>query len=480
MENKTIILVPDASNLIESQRSIGYTFETAVADIIDNSISANAKYIDVLFENENRYVAIIDNGYGMSEEELISAMKYGSKSILEERHKNDLGRFGLGLKMASFSQCRKLTVVSCEENGEMSGAVWDLDIISKTNDWTLKILSREDISNILIEKSVSNFESGTVVIWEKFDKISDKRQFDELLSKTDLHVSLVFHRYLEKNLAIKFNGRQLLPVDPYFTKNKATQPLEEESIRFSDRRITVKPYIIPYQNRLSQEEKRFLEKYYEFNINQGLYIYRNRRLITWGKWFNVARSNELSNLAKIRIDLPNSMDDSWEIDVKKSTLNIPVGIKTQLKEIITRTIGKSERVYKHRGNKRNNDGLIHIFDRFEKDKKVSYEINQNNPILRQLFENISDQDSRLLMIFIKQVSNNIPFDSIRYDMASKDREVEKVSSSTDDEVYEEIMTLMSFQSDIFSKQKLLQNLKNTEVYQNKKTILEKIEGELND
>ena len=117
---------------------------------------------------------------------------------------------------------------------------------------------------------------------------------------------------------------------------------------------------------------------------------------------------------------------------------------------------------------------------FEKDKKVSYKINFDNPILQQLFENISDQDSRLLMSFIKQVSNNIPFDSIRYDMASKDREVEKVSIITDDEIYEEIITLMSFQSDIFSKQKLLENLKNTEVYQDKKTILEKIEGELND
>ena len=480
MKNETIILVPNASNLIESQRSIGYTFETAVADIIDNSISANAKYIDVLFENEKPYVAIVDNGYGMSKEELISAMKYGSKSKLEERHKNDLGRFGLGLKMASFSQCRKLTVVSCKKNGVISGAIWDLDVISETNDWTLKILSSEDISNILIEKSVSEFDSGTVVIWEEFDKISDKRHFDELLSKTDLHISLVFHRYLEKDRTVKFNGRQLLPVDPYFTKNKATQPLEEESIRFSVGRIAVKPYIIPYRNRLSQEEKRFLEKYYEFNINQGLYIYRNKRLITWGKWFGVARSNELSNLAKIRIDLPNSMDDSWEIDVKKSTLNIPMGIKNQLKEIITRAIGKSERVYKHRGYKRNNDGLIHIFDRFEKDKKVSYKINFDNPILQQLFENISDQDSRLLMSFIKQVSNNIPFDSIRYDMASKDREVEKVSIITDDEIYEEIITLMSFQSDIFSKQKLLENLKNTEVYQDKKTILEKIEGELND
>lgn len=480
MKNKTITLVPNASNLIESQRSIGYTFQTAVADIIDNSISANAKYIDVLFENEPCSMAIIDNGDGMSLNELISAMRYGTKSIFEERNKNDLGRFGLGLKMASFSQCRKLTVISRKKNEKVSGAIWDLDVISKTNDWTLQILSSRDALDILSKKSVINFNSGTIVIWEKFDKISDNRHFDELLSKTDLHISLVFHRYLENNITIKFNGRELLPVDPYFTKNKATQPLEEESIRFSDDRIIVKPYIIPYQNRLLQEEKHFLEKYYEFNINQGLYIYRNKRLIAWGKWFSVARSSELSNLAKIRVDLPNSMDDGWKIDIKKSTLNIPTGIKDQLKAIILRTIGKSERVYKHRGHKRNNDLLINIFDRIEKNKKVFYEINQNNPILKQLFENISDQDSRLLMTFINQVSNNIPFDSIRYDMASKDREIEKISSDTDDEIYEEIMLLMSFQSDIFSKKKILQSLKYTEAYQGKENILEKIEGELKD
>ncbi|TXF92347.1 ATP-binding protein, partial [Listeria monocytogenes] len=137
-------LVPDASNLIESQRSVGYTFETAIADVVDNSVSAFATRIDINFDNLKKYVTILDNGHGMSKSELLQAMKYGSKSIFDLRTQEDLGRFGLGLKMASFSQCRKLTVVSIKED-ELSGAIWDLDIVKKKNAWIVQVLNDEEI-----------------------------------------------------------------------------------------------------------------------------------------------------------------------------------------------------------------------------------------------------------------------------------------------------------------------------------------------
>ncbi|RGS49207.1 ATP-binding protein [Holdemanella biformis] len=106
-------LIPNAPILIESTRSIGYSFETALADIIDNSLAKKANKIDVYFNSiDSPFVMVIDNGVGMNLEELTDAMRYGSKSSLEERDRNDLGRFGLGLKTASLSQCRKLTVFS--------------------------------------------------------------------------------------------------------------------------------------------------------------------------------------------------------------------------------------------------------------------------------------------------------------------------------------------------------------------------------
>lgn len=477
-------LVPDASNLIESQRSIGYTFETAVADIIDNSISASADNIKIYFDNEERYLYILDDGIGMSKETLIQAMKYGSKSIEEKRSRQDLGRFGLGLKMASFSQSRKLTVLSIKDN-EVSGAIWDLDVIKANNKWSLQLLDSKEIKSIKGFQEINKQESGTLVIWEKFDKLEKNanflKNFEEAIERTEDHLSLVFHRYLQDNkLQISFNHRLIEPIDPFFTSNKATQPKASDVIMEKNRNaiIEVKPYIIPYQKKLSQKEKHLLKKFDQNFLNPGLYIYRNKRLIAWGKWFRLVRSSELANLAKIQIDIPNTLDDLWEIDVKKSQLNIPISLRKQLRTIIKKSIGESEKVYQYRGTKRNKDNLSYVFDRIEKENKVFYRINRNNPLLEQLENNISDTENRLLALFLKQIEDYLPIESIQYDMASK-RVIDKIDSS-DDLIFEEIMLLLNNQTTIESKKNLLESLKYSEVYSHKKSLLERIEDEIND
>lgn len=196
-------LIPDASNLIESQRSVGYTFETAIADIIDNSVSALAERVDVFFDNQQKYVVILDDGYGMSKTELLQAMRYGSKSVSDIRDKGDLGRFGLGLKMATFSQCRKLTVISIKED-EVSGAIWDLDVVKSNMAWTVQVLNDKEIENTIKFDELTKLKSGTIVIWEKFDKLEQHANFmanfDEVLEKTEDHLSLVFHRYLQEKI----------------------------------------------------------------------------------------------------------------------------------------------------------------------------------------------------------------------------------------------------------------------------------------
>lgn len=477
-------LVPDASNLIESQRSVGYTFETAIADIIDNSVSAGATRICINFDNLQKYVAILDNGCGMSKTELLQAMKYGSRSVLDLRERDDLGRFGLGLKMASFSQCRKLTVVSIKEN-EFSGCIWDLDVVKSENAWIVQVLDDEEIKRILQCSELVKFDSGTIVIWEKFDKLEQTADFnlvfDEVLEKAENHLSLVFHRFLqEKNLNIFFNQRAIDFVDPFFVNNKATQPKSSDVIFETTRnaRIDVKPYIVPYQKRLSQKERHMLKKYEHNKLGPGLYIYRNRRLIAWGKWFRLVRPNELANLAKIRIDIPNTIDDLWEIDVKKSQLDIPASLREELKNIITKSIGESERVYKYRGTKRNKDNLQYVFDRLEKDNKVAYYLNRENPLIKQLQENLSDTDNNLLNMLIRQVEEHLPLESIRYDMASS-RDIEKVIDS-EEESYEAIMVLLSNQTTKKSKLSLLETLRYSEVFSDKTAVIARIESELND
>ncbi|HAP5615376.1 TPA: ATP-binding protein [Enterococcus faecalis] len=476
-------LVPDASNLIESQRSVGYTFETAIADIVDNSVSANATRIDINFNNQQKYVSILDNGYGMSKIELLQAMKYGSRSIYDLRTQDDLGRFGLGLKMASFSQCRKLTVVSIKE-GEYSGAVWDLDVVKKKNAWIVQILNDEEIRNTHRFSELGILSSGTLVIWEKFDKLEQyadfKFNFDESLEKTENHLSLVFHRFLQENqIDIFFNQRAIDFVDPFFISNKATQPKSSDVIFENSRnaRIDIKPYIVPYQKRLSQKERHVLKKFEHCKLGPGLYIYRNRRLIAWGKWFRLVRPNELANLARIQIDIPNTIDDLWEIDVKKSQLNIPTSLRTQLRNVITKSIGESERVYKYRGTKRNKDNLQYVFDRVEKDNKVAYYLNMENPLIKQLQENLSDSDIIIFKALLKQIEEHLPLDSIQYDLASNKGFEE--NEDTDDEIYEEIMLLLSNQTTEKSKKLLLNSLKYSEVYSKKIALLARIERELN-
>ena len=476
-------LVPDASNLIESQRSVGYTFETAIADIVDNSVSANATRIDINFNNQQKYVSILDNGYGMSKIELLQAMKYGSRSIYDLRTQDDLGRFGLGLKMASFSQCRKLTVVSIKD-GEYSGAVWDLDVVKKKNAWIVQILNDEEIRNTHRFSELGILSSGTLVIWEKFDKLEQyadfKFNFDESLEKTENHLSLVFHRFLQENqIDIFFNQRAIDFVDPFFISNKATQPKSSDVIFENSRnaRIDIKPYIVPYQKRLSQKERHVLKKFEHCKLGPGLYIYRNRRLIAWGKWFRLVRPNELANLARIQIDIPNTIDDLWEIDVKKSQLNIPTSLRTQLRNVITKSIGESERVYKYRGTKRNKDNLQYVFDRVEKDNKVAYYLNMENPLIKQLQENLSDSDITIFKALLKQIEEHLPLDSIQYDLASNKGFEE--NEDTDDEIYEEIMLLLSNQTTEKSKKLLLNSLKYSEVYSKKIALLARIERELN-
>ena len=476
-------LVPDASNLIESQRSVGYTFETAIADIVDNSVSANATRIDINFNNQQKYVSILDNGYGMSKIELLQAMKYGSRSIYDLRTQDDLGRFGLGLKMASFSQCRKLTVVSIKD-GEYSGAVWDLDVVKKKNAWIVQILNDEEIRNTHRFSELGILSSWTLVIWEKFDKLEQyadfKFNFDESLEKTENHLSLVFHRFLQENqIDIFFNQRAIDFVDPFFISNKATQPKSSDVIFENSRnaRIDIKPYIVPYQKRLSQKERHVLKKFEHCKLGPGLYIYRNRRLIAWGKWFRLVRPNELANLARIQIDIPNTIDDLWEIDVKKSQLNIPTSLRTQLRNVITKSIGESERVYKYRGTKRNKDNLQYVFDRVEKDNKVAYYLNMENPLIKQLQENLSDSDIIIFKALLKQIEEHLPLDSIQYDLASNKGFEE--NEDTDDEIYEEIMLLLSNQTTEKSKKLLLNSLKYSEVYSKKIALLARIERELN-
>ena len=340
------VVEPRADILVESTRSIGYTFESALADIIDNSIGNGATHIDVRFSSiDPRYIAILDDGCGMTPDELIIAMRYGSKNVNDQRAESDLGRFGLGLKTASLSQCRKLTVIS-KKNNVISAASWDLDFIIEQQGWSLKVYDYDEIVNQYnkaipgILEQLNAYETGTIVIWENFDKMLEGASepdtlFDEKISIARSHLELIYHNFLDKTskspIEIRFNYLPLAAKDPFLTKHPGTQPLSEEYINLEGHNIKVKPYILPYINKLSPSDIELLGTLDDLRNKQGIYVYRNNRLIIWGTWFRLDTKNELNKLARIRVDIPNSLDHIWDIDIKKSTASLPNSIKQNLK-----------------------------------------------------------------------------------------------------------------------------------------------------
>ncbi|MFY2153815.1 ATP-binding protein [Mammaliicoccus sciuri] len=482
-----ILLTPYAPNLVESTRSIGYSFETALADVIDNSISNNASKVDVKYQSDkNPYIAIIDNGNGMSKETLEQAMRYGSTNSLEERNKEDLGRFGLGLKMASLSQCRKLTVIT-KYKDEYAGACWDLDYIYETKKWTLITYSNNEVKNNPYFHMIDGFESGTIVLWEKLDKITEssihfEKEFDHKIDFASKHLGLVFHRYLESKKSnnyfeLYFNNRQIDPIDPFMLDNSFTQPLEKEAIFIEKNKVEIKPYIIPYMSKLTSKEKFIQNQYGDLNLNQGLYIYRNKRLIVWGKWFYLLRDNELNKLARIRIDLPNNIDDHWKIDVRKSSAQIPSVAKQQLKQIIMRAVGKSERVYKYRGRKQKQDNFHHIWNKVVNRDKIQYLINKDIPIYQALESSLDDKQHKLLQSFIKSLEDAFPYASVYYDLAKNEEYQEK--SLDNEEVYN--LALSTINANNYSLEKkvnILNTLKKTDIFQKYPDVLKTIEEEI--
>jgi len=427
---KSIQLLPRASSLIESLRDIGYSFESAVADIIDNSITANANNIYIYFDFNDKKLslAIIDDGVGMGKEELIEAMRPGTKNPLDSRDKNDLGRFGLGLKTASFSQCRKLTVVSSQNNQKVA-TVWDLDYVAKEDNWSLQILDSNEISSLYkVDKLNKN---GTLVLWEKTDRIIDNSVSDnqedfvyEKIENLQKHLELIFHRYLKgkDKVNIFINGEQLKAFDPFFSNHRATQELAEEIITINNEKIKITPYILPHYSKVSAQDYAYYAGSGGYLKNQGFYVYRNRRLLISGTWFRLIPQSEMYKLARIQIDLPNNLDNLWKIDVKKSKASPPLVIRQRLKKIIDRIAGSSTRVYK--GRSRNiSDKSVAFWQRTTARGEIRYSINKKHPLIENFSKKLNKKEANEFEDILKLIADFFPKDSLYADLGNNPKDV---------------------------------------------------------
>ena len=486
---KTISLPPHAPTLMESTRAIGYSIESAIADIIDNSVAAQADRVDIdFFPIGESYISILDNGVGMTKEDLIVAMQYGSRSPLDTRSENDLGRYGLGMKTASLSQCRILTVLT-KKGGVLSGAQWNLNHIRETQEWSLLLLGEAEAKNLPSFSKLNNYEHGTLVIWQDLDKFgigeSDIAEaFSRKMGLIRDHLSLVFHRYLSgepglKKLDIKMNEESVVPQDPFLIK-KSTQLMDDETIIVRGQKVVVSPYILPHTSRLSQKELKALGGKDGLRKNQGFYVYRNKRLLVWGNWFRLMRQGDLSKLARVRVDIPNSLDDLWTLDVKKSTATPPEEVKKNLAVIVGKISEGSKRTWTYRGKKETSDQIVHVWNRMvARDGGVYYEVNPNHPMVEALIQEHPEIKPQLDSIF-KQIGLSLPLNSLYIDLTND----EKIKNDSDDSINDVIALMKTIvsSSPVTVRQQLIESLMITEPFCNYTEEIEaaRKKGDFND
>ena len=431
---------PRPSSLLESMRDIGYSLGTALADLIDNSIAAQAKTIRVFADLSisDPKVGILDDGLGMTEDELLEAMRLGSRSPLEKRVRSDLGRFGLGLKTASFSQCRVVTVVT-RAKGATASARWDLNHIADSERWAVQI--PDDPTSVSWADQLG--DRGTLVVWEELGSASDDgtsgRHEDELVRQMDeaiSHLELVFHRFLSgepgrSRVSIQLNNRPLQPFDPFHSSHPATIAGPLEVIGVAGGEVTVQAFTLPHHGKVTPAEWDRYAGSEGYLRNQGFYVYRERRLIIHGTWFGLARQMELTKLARVRIDMPNSLDSVWKIDVRKASAQLPPTVRRRLQSIIEPLGAASKRVYTTRGRTLTENNRIPVWSRVQNKNEIVYRINDDHPMVLALLSKLPSEVRGDLLRVVEVVGTALPIDALLADLGGGMDSV--VSSSMSEE-----------------------------------------------
>jgi len=425
---------PNPEYLIKSIAEQGYSMESSLADLMDNSVSANANKIEVLIkmDQEPFTLFIADNGEGMNEETLKVSMQFPSNSPEQIRNVLDLGRFGLGMKTASFSQTRCFTVLSRKKGTEAyTGRTWDVNYLKKVGKWRLLVNTQEDIANLIQQYHLlseghlnhfENFEANTIIIWKglyKFEnyleesnrQLALKKQISEVTSD---YLSLVFHRYMERNsdpLKIRINNNLIAPFNP-FPNLSDVRPIEYKQKHFSTDTIKIEGFVMPSR---SIEESKSISIWATKNRSlmdmEGIYIYRADRLIHFGGWNGLIKKAPRLQLARLRVDIGNSVDHLLHLNVAKSQIEIPHDLTAAFEKYIDELKTQAEREFYNRDIKKfsssNREDKVQLFERKTSNKGPLLEVNNNFPILNSLM-NVLDKDQLTkLNLVIRMINTRI-------------------------------------------------------------------------
>lgn len=442
---------PKASAMIESLRGIGYTTATALSDIIDNCIAANADRIDINFIwlGPESIISILDNGHGMTESELEKGMRLGEINPLEYRKTTDLGRFGLGLKTASFSQCRRLTVAS-RKNGVLSCLRWDLDIIAASKDDGWYLLEGAHNGSERLLSPLNDYDTGSLVLWEILDRIItpgfSEQDFLDLIDRVEQHLSMVFHRLLEGNgrsrLKIYINNKSVVPWNPFLIGHPA-KPWSSPEVRFSyvdD--LVMECHVLPHKDRLTDSEFQSAAGPAGWTAQQGFYVYRNKRLLLAGTWLGLGQGrawiqDEAHRLARIRLDIPNSADADWKIDIRKSIARPPLVLRPWLTRYAEDTRSRARRVFAHRGKPSTREWGQSVLPAWKTEHfsgGVRYRIDSEHPAVKSVLEDAGSLLPQIKAMF-RVIEETIPVQRIWIDTAeNKETPRTNFSGEASDEV----------------------------------------------
>lgn len=393
---------PDPAATIESLRHLGYEPRSALADLIDNSIAWKARHIAVRghWAGKDSWCAVIDDGTGMTQERLSKAMRIGSADPLVPRESSDLGRFGFGLKTASFSQAREVSVLTRARTGGASAfRCWDLDEVRRSGRWLLRRTPPTGAAPVLAK--LDKGARGTIVLWRRLtdlvqpdaatDDAEAKGLFNQELDTITKWLGMVFGRFLSppSSVDLKVNRTAVKPFDPFLATHPATQALPEDRIKFRGLEIRVEPFVLPHQAKLTPQEAALAEGPLGWNRHQGFYVYRRDRLIVAGDWLGLPRlsRDDAHNLARIAIDVPAELDEAWQLDVSKATVRPPAPLKADLLRIARDTRKRAKAASRHSGGqvRRDRAGRIeHVWTLTARNGVREPTINRAHPLVAKL------------------------------------------------------------------------------------------------
>lgn len=421
------IPIPPSTRLMESMRALGYAPEVAVADLVDNSITAGASVVQIRADisDDPSFFWILDDGRGMDLGHMVAALTLGEGSSAESRDPDDLGRFGLGLKTASFSQARSLTAVSRTASGTVA-LMWDLDDAQQSGAWEVSLLDDVVVRSLHGFPELDAQETGTLVLWRKLDRLlQDAKEPSQRMAQTSQdirhHLGLTFHRFLEAPkataLSIVVNGTAVEPVDPFLKSNPATQSTHPEKIPLRGQTLEIRTHVLPHASKYRAQEASREDLNAGLFDNQGFYFYRNRRLISHGGWAQIVRKSDSLKHSRVQVDLPNSLDDLWHLDIKKENLKPPQELRPVLERFLRNGQSKSSRIISYRGRKKRSDDIQYVWNYIEDRGAFRYEPNLEHPLLEDALSRLDPQSQKVLRSAVADLAAHLPFADIHKRMS---------------------------------------------------------------